>query len=169
MRVTYGRELKLSEKLSMMGIANYVPTRMKDVRRPSDGKLVRKRVSAISNLLFIYGFRSEIQDLKEQMEATIPMRYMMDKSTGYPMVVPDRDMADFIRVTADDSKDVIWLDNPEAAYAGGQRVEIVYGPFSGIRGYVLRVNRDRKVVVTINGLASVALIIEMKPQWLKRI
>lgn len=93
----------------------------------------------------------------------------MDKATGLPMTVPEKEMQDFIRVTGNCDCDIDYLDKPEIVYTKGRKVEITYGPFCGVTGYVLRIRRDRKVVVTVSGLVSAVISADMRPEWLKLI
>lgn len=159
MRVTYGRELKLREVLMNRGIECYVPTTTRDNRT----------VSAMANIIFVHTTRDIIRITKEAMETSIPMRFYMDKAAGLPMTVPEKEMQDFIRVTGNCKYDIDYLDNPEIVYTKGRKVEITYGPFCGVTGYVLRIKRDRKVVITVSGLISAIISADMKPEWLKLI
>ena len=157
MRVTYGRELKLQKLLHDKGIECYVPVTTKGNRK----------VSAIANLIFIFTTKEIIQTTKIEMESIIPVRYFMDRTIGKPMTVPKKEMEDFIRLTSNNEDGFFYLENPGIVFSKGQKVRISYGPLCGINGYVLRIKRDRKVVVTINGLISAAITADLKPEWLK--
>ena len=91
----------------------------------------------------------------------------MDRTIGLPMTVPKKEMEDFIRVTSNNEYDFFYLEDPGIVFSKGQKVRISYGPLCGITGYVMRIKRDRKVVVTINGLISAAITADMKPEWLR--
>ena len=73
------------------------------------------------------------------------------------MVVRDKEMEDFIRVTAEKNERVLYLDNPSAALTKGTPVEIMSGPFKGVQGKLLRIRRDRKVVLQLAGVVAVAV------------
>lgn len=169
LRVTYGRELKLDAELDELGIKHFLPLKTVHYNRKSDGKLMKKQVSAIPNLIFVYSTRTYIQELKQQLSATIPIRYFMDRTTREPLIVPKRQMEDFIRLAGDGDDNLIYLDNPDIIFEKGQPVEVVYGPFAGIQGYVLRIRRDRKVVLVLNGLIAAAIKAEIKMDWVKKI
>ncbi len=167
-RVTYGRERKLSEVLKERGVTYFLPTKVVHYNRRSDGKLRKKLVSAIPNLIFLFSTRAHIQALKEEMEARIPMRYLMDRATHEPMTIRKRQMEDFIRLASEDDN-LLYLDNPDVVLEKGQPVEVTYGPFQGIQGYVLRIRRDRKVVLVLNGLLAAAIKAEIKMDWVKKL
>jgi len=168
-RVTYGRERKLGEALKAKGILYFLPTKTIHSHRPADGKHIKKVVSVIPNLIFVYITRAHMQALKEEMEKTIPLRYLMDRNTKQPMTIRQRQMEDFIRVAGSSGDNLMYLDNPDVVLQKGQLVEVTFGPFKGVRGYVLRIRRDRKVVLLLEGLLAAAIKAEIKTEWLRKI
>jgi len=169
MRVTYGRERKLAEKLKELGIQYFLPTKTIHYHRPADGKHMKREVSVIPNLIFIFDTRAHVQAIKGELDKTVPVRYQMDRNTKQPMTIRQRQMEDFIRVAGDDHSGLLYLDNPEVVLEKGQPVEVTYGPFAGVRGYVLRIRRDRKVVLMLEGILAAAIKAEIKNEWLKKI
>lgn len=168
-RVTYGRERKLADLLDERKVKYFLPQKTVFKNDPKDGKLIKRKVSVIPNLIFVFAERPYLQELKQEIELTIPMRYMMDRATRQPAIVQTKQMEDFIRVAGSDEDALLYLDNPDIVLEKGEPVEIIYGPFTGIMGYVLRIRRDRKIVLTIDGLISAAITAEVKPDWIKRI
>ena len=59
-----------------------------------------------------------------------------DRVTREPSVVPDK-------------------ENP-SVYQKGDKVRVLDGPFKGAEGYVVRIKKDRRLVVTISGVAAIA-------------
>lgn len=156
MRSAYCREMKARELLQNEGIECYVPVKVVKVER--SGTEVTKNVPLIHNLIFVRTTREKMDPWKQLHEEDASLRYMIDKSTRRPMVVSEKAMDDFIRVTqSSQSDELVVLDHPEVVLEKGQRVEIIEGPFKGVRGHVLRIRRDRRVVVSIEGLLAVAM------------
>lgn len=151
MRSTYSREIKAKEMLNADGVVCYVP--MKRMRTESGDKMV----PAVHNLVFVHTNRKFMDKWKRKHEEECPLRYAMDRTTSSPMIVCDKEMEDFILVTRDSNEEIIYLDNPNVVVEKGKQIEIVCGQYTGVRGIVLRILRDRKVVVSVNGLVSVAL------------
>lgn len=114
-------------------------------------------MALVHNLIFVYTTREALDPWKRLHESDAALRYTIDKSTNKPMVVSDKAMEDFIRVTQEANDSLLYLDNPSIILTKGQKVEVVAGPFKGVQGYILRIRKDRRVVVTLNGLISVAL------------
>ena len=151
LRVTYSRELKAQKLLQDAGVECFIP-------------MVRDRnaekecyAPAVHNLIFVHSSRDFLDDYKRKVESDCPLRYMMDKSTDLPMVVRDKEMDDFIRVTKENDEGILYLDDPSAVVTKGTPVEIMSGPFKGVQGKLLRIRRDRKVVLQLAGLIAVAV------------
>ena len=162
MRVTYHREMKVKVELDRLGIENFVPMRYKVVESQNGGdtELRRVLVPAISNLIFVRSTQERMSELKRRNEVLEPLRYMMDHTaTGEHaiMMVADREMKNFMRVASRTDDSVMFLDNETIVGKEGKRVEIMGGAFEGVTGVIRRVKRCKRVVVAIEGVASVAV------------
>ena len=162
MRVTYGREMKVKGELDRLGIENFVPMRYKVVESQNDGdtELRRVLVPAINNLIFVRSTQERVSELKQTNEVLEPLRYMMDRTASLEhaiMTVADREMENFMRVASRTDDSVMFLDNETVVGKEGKRVEIMGGAFEGVEGVIRRVKRCQRVVVEIEGVASVAI------------
>ena len=162
MRVTYQREMKVKAELDRLGIENFVPMRYKVVERQNDGdtELRRVLVPAINNLIFVRSTQERLSELKQTNEVLEPLRYMMDRTASQEhaiMTVADREMENFMRVASRTDDSVMYLDDDTIVGKEGKRVEIMGGAFEGVTGVIRRVKRCKRVVVEIEGVASVAI------------
>ena len=162
MRVTYQREMKVKAELDRLGIENFVPMRYKVVERQNDGDTEVRRVlvPAINNLIFVRSTQERLSELKQTNEVLEPLRYMMDRTASLEhaiMTVADREMENFMRVASRTDDSVMFLDNETVVGKEGKRVEIMGGAFEGVTGVIRRVKRCKRVVVEIEGVASVAI------------
>ena len=156
MRVTYHREMKVKVELDRLGIKNFVPMRYKVVESQNGGdtKLRRVLVPAISNLIFVRSTQERMSELKRRNEVLEPLRYMMDHTaTGEHTIMT----VAFMRVASRTDDSVIFLDNETVVGKEGKCVEIMGGAFEGVKGVIRRVKRCKRVVVEIEGVASVAI------------
>lgn len=151
MRVTYSRELKAKQLLQDAGVECFVPMMWV---RDENGE---HSMPAVHNLIFVHTSREFMDNYKRKTEEVCPLRYTMDHSTGLPMVVCDKEMEDFMRVASDRESDIKYLDNPDAAATKGTPVEVMIGPYKGIHGKLLRIRKDRKVVLELAGMVAIAL------------
>ena len=146
-RVTYGRELALKAFLDEEKIENFIPMRrdyvVKDGRR-------------ICNLVFIRSTRKRIDTLKDKAGMNIPIRYIMNREHHLPVIVPDDQMRSFILVAGTYEESVIYVEPAELQLVRGQKVRVMGGVFEGAVGEFVRIRRDRRVVVNIEGVMAVA-------------
>ena len=180
MRVTYQREMKVKAELDRLGIECFVPMRYKVVELPldklrvrngGDTELRRELVPAINNLIFVRSTQERISGLKASNEVLEPLRYMMDRAASREhaiMTVGDREMENFMRVASRTDDSVMFLDEETVVGKEGKRVEIMGGAFEGVTGVIRRVKRCKRVVVELEGIASVA-IAYVPAGWLKEI
>ena len=154
LRITYSRELVLKEFLDKNNIENFIPMRYEYVTRKE--QRIRKLVPAIHNLVFIYSTRKKIDEIKEENAVLLPLRYIMDRETKQPIIVPEIQMRHFIAIAGSYDQQVIYLPPTEYSMQKGDRVRIIGGVFEGVEGIFVRVKGDRRVVVSIQGVMAVA-------------
>ena len=162
MRVTYQREMKVKVELDRLGIENFVPMRYKVVESQNNGdtELRRVLVPAINNLIFVRSTQERVSELKRTNEVLEPLRYMMDHTAAREhaiMTVADGEMENFMRVASRTDDSVMFLDDETVLGKEGKRVEIMSGAFEGVTGVIRRVKRCKRVIVEIEGVASVAI------------
>lgn len=159
MRVTYSRELKVKAELDRLAIENFLPMTYKlldaDTENPH-----RDLVPAINNLIFIHSSKDRISSLKSKNTVLQPLRYMMDRTAQQShtiMTVPDAQMQNFIRVASKTDDSVMFLNDETVLGKVGKHVLITGGVFDGVTGVIRRVKRCKRVVVELEGIASVAI------------
>ena len=159
MRVTYSRELKVKTELDRLGIENFIPMSYKLVNVDTDNPH-RKLVPAINNLIFVRSSKSRISSLKSTNTVLQPLRYIVDRTAKTDhtiMTVPDAQMENFMRVASRTDDSVLFLNDETVVGKEGKRVLITGGVFDGITGVIRRVKRCKRVVVELEGIASVAI------------
>ena len=86
----------------------------------------------------------------------IPMRYIMDREQRLPIVIPDSQMRSFILVAGTYEESIVYVEPAELQLIKGQKVRVIGGVFEGTVGEFVRIRRDRRVVVNIEGVMAVA-------------
>lgn len=79
-----------------------------------------------------------------------------DRQTKEPTVVPDKELEIFRIVTSAGDTGLQFLDDDPAKYQVGDKVRVTDGPFKGAEGYIKRIKKDRRLVVTVSGIVAVA-------------
>ena len=159
MRVTYSRELKVKAELDRIDIENFLPMTYKLVDADTENPH-RELVPAINNLIFIHSSQECISQLKTANVVLHPLRYMLDHTARTPhtiMTVPDGQMENFMRVASRTDDSVMFINDENVVGKEGKHVLITGGSFEGVTGVIRRVKRCKRVVVELEGIASVAI------------
>ena len=151
-RVTYHRELKVKEDLDARGITSFVPMQYR--REERNGVMVKRLVPSVHNLIFIHTTPSEMVEYKKT--TNLPIRYIMNRETHKPIIVPSNEMENFIKVAGTYDEKLIYINPDPGDFTKGERVRIIGGPFAGAEGLFVRIKGDRRVLVNILGLVAVA-------------
>lgn len=159
MRVANHRELRVHKELQRLEIEHYLP--LKWGQRIWGGHIRRVQVPLL-NMIFVHASQEEITQLKMFNAELSYLRYKMNAShdeatLSEVIVVPDREMNNFIRATQHDDDRVEYLEYTDFIDKEGKKVRIVDGDFAGVEGEIKRIRKDRVVVVCIRGIAAVAL------------
>lgn len=159
MRVTYGRELKIQAALNGK-FETFIPKCYKTVVR--FGKRHYELTSCISNLLFVYGTKNQIEEERQKHieirddKKSHQLNFIKDHENEI-IKVQNKQMEDFIRVSNLPAEELIPLDIRDGESLTGQRVKIIGGPLVGIEGFIKRIEGNKRVVVTIDGILATAL------------
>lgn len=143
----YLDKLKSEESLD---IDYYLPTRIV----VSQLKYRRKRseVPVIRNLVFICATKQTACDLANVYG--VRLFYMKDLSTHSMLVVPDKQMEDFMYVM-DLNPDGVSFNNESLAV--GYKVKVIKGDFSGIEGEVATEANKTYVVIRIKDILTASV------------
>ncbi|MCD8182562.1 MAG: UpxY family transcription antiterminator [Bacteroides sp.] len=153
-RVTYSRELVLKQYLDDENIENFIPMHYEYIMKKE--RRVRKLVPAIHNLVFVRSTRTRMDEIKTNSGLNVPIRYIMNRETHQPVIIPDAQMRSFILVAGTYDEAVIYVEPDELKLVKGTKVRITGGIFEGAIGEFVRLRHDRRVVVNIEGVMAVA-------------
>ena len=160
LRVSYGRAEKANELLKAKGIETHLPrhTTYKGV----NGKRIKQRLPLLPNFLFAKTTLSVLEQfLKSSPDLnfiTFYYNHFNKKPDGKnpPLVVPKKSMDNFIKLTCIDDEHILLIDEVNGTYKQGDYVRIIDGPFKGIEGRVTKITGQKRVIVELPGLCSVA-------------
>ena len=152
LRVTSNRELKVKDDLDARGIQNFVPMQYR--REERNGQMVKRLVPSVHNLIFVNLTPTEMVQYKRS--TALPIRYIMNRETHKPIVVPTREMESFIKVAGTYEEKLIYLNPEPGDFTKGERVRIIGGDFAGAEGIFVRIKGDRRVLINIPGVVAVA-------------
>lgn len=137
-------EKKTSERLTKMGIENFLPIQ-REVHQWSDRRKVVDRV-ILPMMIFVYVDRHE---QKQVLTLAAISRYMVLRGESTPAVIPDRQMSRF-KFMLDYSDETISMNT--SPLAPGERIRVIKGPLTGLEGELVDVNGKSKVAVRLTML-----------------
>lgn len=155
-RTRYGAELGVRNRLSALGVEHFVPTRR---RKGSRGRMAEEPL--LTCLVFLKATRSQALDLIHFQG--VKADYMFDCATHQMMVVPDKQMEDFMRVFELSPTEGGLIDKPLSV---GERVRVTRGVLKGVEGYVLELQGRIYVVVSL--LDSIFARARVPRAWLEK-
>lgn len=134
----------------------FVHKSIKYVPRHGQSNGVREvTVPSVSGLVFLQGSPGTLQ---AYLDERIPHhRLCKNCSTGQVALIPNNQMEPFMRVAESEPERIRFLLRPFQYYAKNRTLlRIVSGPLAGLEGYVIRIARDRRLVMDVGGI-SVAI------------
>lgn len=105
----------------------------------------------ISGLIFIQG---DVADIKKYLQENFTGLYLAnDCATGETAVIRDSVMQPFMKLMKLGTSQIRFMLKPISEYAkGNPLLRITSGIFEGLEGYVVRIDRDRKLVMAIGDM-----------------
>ena len=153
----YRNEVKIRDDLRRLGFDCYLPMRYELKER--QGKKKRLLVPAINGMVFVKSAKSA---LEEYITTTkLPTFFRMSGIPGQkkPIIVPDRDMKNFMRVTQQVEEQLSYFRPDEIKLRVGDKIRVHGGVFDGVEGVLMRVpgKRSKQLVVSIPEISAVAV------------
>ena len=144
------QELSVRDSLLQLGVEYFLPTRRETRQLKYRTKEVE--IPLIRNLIFIRATKKYACDLHN--EYRIPIYYISDLSKRGMLVVPDKQMNDFM-MAMDLSPDAINFDISNLQL--GSHVVVVKGKLTGIEGIVASDTQRTYVVLRIHGVLTASI------------
>ena len=148
-RVFYNRTEPLVNRFKKEGTRYYVPPR-----------------ELISSLLFVDAEEGYVLQLAQEYFGKV--MFYGSRESHCPTAIPDREMHVFMIVASSGEGGLLYLGDDKPEYRQGEHVRVIAGPFKGVEGFVRRIKKDRRVVVSLHGIVAVATTF-IHPDLLERI
>lgn len=162
LRAIFKKEMAVRDALRKSGLYCYVPLRYR-VETQRNHK-IRRLVPAITELVFVRGTEETVRDAKARLRETCYWltRPVQGQERREKLIVSDRDMENFIRVTEQMEREVTYFRPDEVCLANGDHIRIHGGAFDGVEGILIKVKgkREKQLVVAIPDLAVAAVSVK---------
>ena len=157
LRCPSGKEIDHQQLIQRrFGVECFIPIE-KVKQRDRHGKFVWVQRCALTTYLFVNTDKDTFYSIYKGSYSLHPMRHMVDELL-VPVVVPDRDMASFIRVAGNKEERVVYLDPAKLNFKKGDRVRVIGGPMTGVEGTFMQIGgkHEKRVVIQLEKLIAVA-------------
>lgn len=160
MQTTYKRELKAKAYLDAHSIECFVPMCQEIVVVRGKKRAVQKPI--LHNLLFLKADLARLKAIKSNLNY---LHNRLTEANGrlIPIVVPTKEMEQFIHVATHAFEKVVYIDLSTTRLEKGTPVRVIGGDFEGYEGVLARVKgkRDKRVVINIEGVLAYALEVDV--------
>lgn len=143
----------IEEQLKKDGVTHFVHKTIKYVpRHRNRGGMREVEIPSVSGLIFLQGNPEILQDYLDKNIK--PYKLCKNCSTGKVATIPCNQMEPFMRVAETEPERLRFLLRPFIYYSKNRTLlRIVTGEYAGLAGYVIRIARDRKLVMDVGGMA----------------
>lgn len=143
----------IEEQLKKDGVTHFVHKTIKYVpRHRNRGGMREVETPSVSGLIFLQGNPEILQDYLDKNIK--PYKLCKNCSTGKVATIPCNQMEPFMRVAETEPERLRFLLRPFIYYSNNRTLlRIVTGEYAGLEGYVIRIARDRKLVMDVGGMA----------------
>lgn len=151
-KVYFNRIEPVRKVLSSDDVRYYIPVHKKAYE--TDGRVVLKEEQLIPSLVFVYSDEEYIKQLKNDNYGKLMVYSNFPENK--PTAIPEKEMEVFIFVTSVDDRGLEYLGDDLPKYHIGNHVRVIDGIFKGAEGYIKRIKKDRRLIVSVRGVAAVA-------------
>lgn len=149
-RTRKDQELTTRDALEKIGVEYFLPTQF--VIRQLKYRRRRVEVPVIRNLIFVHATKEFACAIAN--EYGVRLFYMRDFDTKSMLIVPDKQMKDFMFVMNLDPAAVILNDD---CFAVGTKVQVIKGDFCGVEGELDSLSNRTYVTIRIRGVLSASV------------
>ena len=142
------------EKLKSMDMETYLPCEDTLVVKP-DGSKKYERKPIVSSLLFFRGTLAEALEIKKLLRGDALLYTRKVEYKELPVIIPDYEMNIFMLVTSAGEKGLEAVDL-KTDFTRGEHVRVIDGKFKGAKGYIFRIKKTKRLIVSISGICAVA-------------
>jgi len=152
----YKKVLRIRDILEEDGIETFVPMRYSNKPNPEHPNKPLL-VPALKELVMIRAGEDRFNELLSRHEGDRDLRYVNfhrhrhGENRGQPIEIPDRQMREFMR-SVKDNEAIDYYTDEQLRKKKGRPVEVIAGQFQGIKGVLMRIEKNRHVVIVLPGV-----------------
>lgn len=144
-------ELKIGDFLRQKGLVYFIPMEYK-VKKLEGGKIKKKLVPVIHNLLFVQKSMSEKKLKRIFAECSLPIYFQRKENSCEYYEIRPREMQLFMLMCDPSNESHRFVSLTDAVLKLGSEVNVAYGPFKGVRGKLVRYHKQYYVLNIMVGV-----------------
>lgn len=110
----------------------------------------------LGSLIFLHCTEEAI--LKAKSDWFHQMIVYRDAKREKPQAIPDAEMENFKMVLNVKDQDFYPIEITDKTFLEGQKVRVLDGPLKGAVGVIKRIKGDRRLIVSVSGIAAIATV-----------
>ena len=157
LKVFYGKVLHVKDMAEKDGVETYVAMTTQD--RKENGIITHVTKPLVPSLMFIRCTEDFLKSFREKHISELTFyktaKGKADSRNEYvPAIIPEDQMEVFRRATTEGGS-IHYLGNLQSMnLKPGDRVRVIEGDFKGTEGYLKRIKKDRKFIISIGTIAA---------------
>ena len=175
-KVFYNKVFLLEERFAAAGYASYIAVAKVLLKGEGRSRAIRalaRSVSTFTGRYFqeggefyerkplvssLFFFQVAADDLPKAVKLLSGVGFIYKDAEGKDFAaIPEKQMASFRLVTSSGETGLTFFaDDDFTRYRRGNRVRVLQGPLKGAEGYIRRIKKDRRLLVSIEGVVAVA-------------
>ena len=152
LRVFFGRADLVRRTFDEADLESFYPMRL--VEKPTKEGLRFVEEPLVRSLMFVKTDPETLRELRVKLHGTIATYH--DRVAQGPLVVPEKQMDQFKELCQLKDSGLEYLGDDQPKYHTGDRVRVIEGIFKGFEGHIKRIRHDRRLIVTVEGVAAFA-------------
>jgi hypothetical protein len=154
-----GKAVKIKPYLEAASIEYFFPLYYRDIKVGDSDGYRRVLLPLLVNLIFAKSSKQVLDPVLKKAKLKLEISsdlYYRDMGDKRMITVPDSQMQNFIAIARNGPGNMIYLSSEDISVRKGTRVKITGGEFAGAEGLFMRIKGDKRLVVSVSNLFSVA-------------
>lgn len=157
LRCSPGKEIALQQSIqTRFGVECFVPIERKR-QHDNHGRFVWRERCALSSYIFVRAEKEVFYTIPKTITSVHAMM-RMEEGFWHLVIVNDKAMSDFIRVSGNKEERAVYLDPAKLHFKKGDRVRVIGGSFTGVEGYFMQIGgkHEKRVVIQLDQFIAVS-------------
>jgi transcription antitermination factor NusG len=154
-----GKAAKVKPYLEAASIEYFFPYYYKDVKIGRSEQYDCVALPLLGNLIFAKSSKQILDPVLKEVKLKLAITsdlYYRDYGDKRMITISEQQMRNFIAVAKNGPEQVVYFSNEEVNLRKGVKVKITGGTFAGVEGLFMRIKGNKRLVVSIPNMFSVA-------------